>query len=467
MFESRYKNSTSASSCLKLCITERLHTGIPKQQVPSASQSGVMQERTNNVKAVSSTQFGSTMALTEHTPHASQAGESTAAEPDNSVSCCRKLIGRLSSLRRRDNRPKRVFAPIPKTSQDRLDASLNDAPLDVTAITPSDISAAKEKGKTVLYLAYGSNLCNETFRGVRGIKPLSQVNVLVPSLRLTFDLAGIPYAEPCFANSARRIPDAPAPDPNPPHYHKDRWQKGLVGVVYEVTLSDYAHIIATEGGGASYHDILVDCHVLPFADTVPSHPTTAPFKAHTLFAPTVRPDEARAADRISRPDPSYAQPSARYLKLITDGAAECELPAEYQEYLHNIRPYTITTRKQAAGKALFTAIWMPFIIMIFAISRRLQDDKGRAPKWFQKLTAMIFAGMWLSYDGVFKKTFGDGERTIGDEMDRRRVERPYRDEEPSSYRDAEKDSLLEGAVGVLDDLAAQDEFGSKTGQSFN
>ena len=399
------------------------------------------------------------MTLTTHTPHASQAGESVAAEPDSPVSCGRKLMGRLTSLSQ--PRPKCVFAPVPKTSQDRLDASLKDAPLDVTAITPLDLSAAKEKEKTVLYLAYGSNLCNETFRGVRGIKPLSQVNVLVPTLRLTFDLAGIPYAEPCFANSARRIPDAPLPDPSEPRFHKDRWQKGLVGVVYEVTLSDYAHIIATEGGGASYHDILVDCHVLPFADTVPSNPTTAPFKAHTLFAPTVRPDEARASDRTSRPDPSYAQPSARYLKLITDGAAECELPAEYQEYLHNIRPYTITTRKQAAGKALFSAIWMPFVLMIFAMSKRLQDDKGRAPKWFARLSAMIFAGMWLSYDGVFKKTFGDGERTIGDEMDGNRLERVYRDEEPSSNGDPEKESLLRDAVGLLGELAGQEKVEMK------
>lgn len=424
-----------------------------------------MQEPTNHIRAFSSTQSGLTMTSTTHTPHASRAGESTAAEPDNSVSCCRKLIGRLSLLRRRDHHSKRIFAPVPTTSQDRLDASLDETPLDATAITPSDISAAEEKGKTVLYLAYGSNLCNETFRGVRGIKPLSQVNVLVPSLRLTFDLAGVPYAEPCFANSARRIPDAPAPNPDEPHYHKDRWQKGLVGVVYEVTLSDYAHIIATEGGGASYHDILVDCHVLPSADTVPSHPTTAPFKAHTLFAPTVRPDEARAADRASRPDPSYAQPSARYLKLITDGAVECALPAEYQEYLLNIRPYRVTTRKQAAGKALFVAIWLPFIMMIFAMSKRLQDNKGRAPKWFQRLTAMVFAGMWLTYDGVFKKVFGDGERTIGEEMDGLMVERPYTDEEPVSEKDAEETGLLRDAVGVLDELAAQEDVESRKRQS--
>lgn len=407
-----------------------------------------MQEPTNDATAVSSTQFGSTMTSTANTSSTSKAGELTATKSDSSVGLYHKLTNGLNSLRRIDNRPKRVFAPIPRTSQDRLDASLSDTPLDTLTITPSDISAAKEKGKTVLYLAYGSNLCNETFRGVRGIKPLSQVNVLVPSLRLTFDLAGIPYAEPCFANSAWRIPGTPSGKPDEPTYHKDRWYKGLVGVVYEVTMSDYAHIIATEGGGSSYHDILVDCHVLPNANTVPTNPTTLPFKAHTLFAPTVQPDEARGTDRISRPDPSYAQPSARYLKLITDGAAECDLPAEYQEFLHNIRPYTITTRGQAAGKALFMAIWLPFVMMIFAMSKRLQDDKGRAPKWFARLTAMVFAGMWLSYDKVFKTNFGDGERTIGDEADSTPSE-PYRD-------DVETENMLEDAVDTFHNIAGQE-----------
>ena len=81
-----------------------------------------------------------------------------------------------------------VFEAVPAPSQARLDASLNDAPLDTEKLVSQQSTATQEKAKTVLYLAYGSNLCNETFRGVRGIRPLSQVNVMVPSLRLTFDL---------------------------------------------------------------------------------------------------------------------------------------------------------------------------------------------------------------------------------------------------------------------------------------
>ena len=158
----------------------------------------------------------------------------------------------------------------------------------------------ESKRGTVLYLAYGSNLCDETFKGKRGIRPLSSINVQVPSLRLTFDLPGLPYTEPCFANSGlRETADHPSDStsnaaradekthllqkaPHKEPYRKDRWHKGLIGVVYECTPEDYAHIIATEGGGASYHDILVDCH--PFAssdpsDPVPQTPVTPAFKA--------------------------------------------------------------------------------------------------------------------------------------------------------------------------------------------
>jgi hypothetical protein len=89
----------------------------------------------------------------------------------------------------------------------------------------------KEPG-TYLYLAYGSNLSYETFQKGRGVKPLAQLNVQVPDLRLTFDLPGIPYAEPCFANSGTRDPLKDDPTQKPKDkYHKDRWHKGLIGVV--------------------------------------------------------------------------------------------------------------------------------------------------------------------------------------------------------------------------------------------
>lgn len=372
------------------------------------------------------------------------ASPNTAAMTDRPFAVACAVKQRLSDM---TSRRKREQAAVITTSFERLAASLNDEPFD----TSKPLENVRNDEETVLYLAYGSNLCNETFRGKRGIKPLSQVNVQVPSLRLTFDLPGIAYVEPCFANSGTRDPDDDPPksgvgststekspllgqNSDNPNYRKDAWHKGLIGVVYEVTAKDYAHIIATEGGGSSYHDILVDCH--PFASSdptkpVPQNPTLPPFKAHTLFAPATPPGEdppPKDGGRFQRPDTSYAQPSARYLKLITDGADELGLPYEYQDYLHSLRPYTITSAKQRVGAFVFLSIWLPIVSMVFAMGKIFVDEKGRQPAWMREFTGAVFKGTWASYDSFFKPMFGDGERTIADGGDDSGVEGTARGE---------------------------------------
>lgn len=313
-------------------------------------------------------------------------------------------------------------AHLPSPSERRRVDSLAENPYDL--VSPEifeESGGGPNLPDTILYLAYGSNLCAETFQGKRGIRPLSQVNVVVPDLVMTFDLAGLPYVEPCFSNTKYRVTEPPTPpcektcllDP-PPEYHKNRWKKGLVGVVYEVTKEDFAHIIATEGGGASYQDVLVQCYELPQnEDTVPEHPASELFKAHTLYSPVFPPGEKppQKGGRSSRPDPDYAQPSARYLKLIHDGADEHGLPEEYKTYLHQLRPYTVTTQKQKLGRAIFMMVWLPFITTIFGLNKRFADEDGKAPPWLVAITGAIFKGMWLSYDLFFHKVFGDGERT--------------------------------------------------------
>ncbi|KAH6854129.1 hypothetical protein B0I37DRAFT_410237 [Chaetomium sp. MPI-CAGE-AT-0009] len=325
---------------------------------------------------------------------------------------------------------------------------------------------APVKPKTVLYLAYGSNMCAETFLGMRGIRPLSQVNVAAPSLDLTFDLPGLPYIEPCFANTALRKlpgtppkfpPELPHPPINPPaaQYEDEEdsengsarrqpvWNKGLYGIVYEVTAEDYAKIVATEGGGASYHDILVPCLVLPPSVRVPENPTNPvppkPFLAHTLYAPripdvpeTPNHDTANGTTKkegdddtppsppswfrrlltpVRRPQPDYAQPSARYLKLLADGAREHELPQDYQAYLAALQPYTRTTPRQEWGLRLFLGFWAPTILLLMRAGRLFADGRGRSPPWVVAATTVMFNLVWMSYDCVGKKLFGDGERT--------------------------------------------------------
>ena len=337
-------------------------------------------------------------------------------------------VGKMSISRQRSTDLAKQSRQIPRTSEERLQASLDDKPIDIRELL-EDPARVTARSRTYLYLGYGSNLCAETFLGKRNIKPLSQVNVVVPEIALTFNLPGVPYTEPCFGNSRYRESSTEEKDPD---YHKDHWQKGLVGVVYEVTKSDYAHIIATEGGGSGYKDVLVDCYTLSSnpKDKVPTTPSGNTFKAHTLFAP----GQAHGG----RPDPSYAQPSARYMKLITDGATEHSLPYDYQDFLHQIRTYEMTTNKQRLGQFLFTTIWGPIFLFLFGggASVFLRPD-GTYPPWFQMLAQAIFTGCWASYDGFFKPLFGDGERTI-DKNDG--------DEESGKSRLSEKAPLIRESI---------------------
>lgn len=296
--------------------------------------------------------------------------------------------------------------PTPITSPERRERSLNDLPIEISQLSRK--AAETEPKDTVLYLGYGSNLCAETFQGKRNVKPLSQVNVVVPALSLTFDLPGLPYTEPCFGNVRYRDTEMGG-DVAGDDYHKDRWHKGLVGVVYEVTRADYINIIATEGGGSGYQDVLVDCYALngTLDEVVPSDPSGPCFKAHTLYDPT----------GLSRRKHSYAQPSPRYLKLITDGAAEHALPQEYQDFLNQIRTFHLTTTKQRLGQFIFLSIWGPFLLFALQGSKIFLRPDGTYPQWMAKFVQIIFTSAWGSYDKFFKTTFGDGERTIGDSDD--------------------------------------------------
>ncbi|KAI4131327.1 MAG: hypothetical protein LQ338_001282 [Usnochroma carphineum] len=361
----------------------------------------------------------------------------TASAPPSSIyRCASAAFTRTWAVVKSTKPPasEQINPKLPSISEGRLLASLHEkSPKDQIPDFQS-LKDASKTDQTYLYLAYGSNLAASTFRGVRGIRPLAALNVVVPELVMTFDLAGVPYTEPCFANTAYR---SPSPSPSSPQPSSTKtpsekfplllptnnanpsWPKGLVGVVYEVTPSDYAHIIATEGGGASYHDVLVTCHPLPPATTtVPAHPTTPPFKAHTLYSPISPPGSKPPKDgsggRFSRPDPEYAQPSRRYLDLIRTGAEEHDIPREYREYLDELQPYTITTQGQRWGRFVFSVTWLPVIRAVLALNRVFSDEQGRSPRWLVSLLGVVFVGVWASYDGWMKGVFGDGERTIGD-----------------------------------------------------
>ncbi|KAJ6259851.1 hypothetical protein Dda_5493 [Drechslerella dactyloides] len=254
--------------------------------------------------------------------------------------------------------------------------------------------------ENIRYLAYGSNLSAETFLGRRGIKPLSQVAVRVPSLTLTFDLAGVPYKEPRFANVRPR---------------RDNDQE-LVGVVYEVTPKDYTTILMTEGG---YSVIDVACTPLTPVEGIDS------FLSKTLIVPT--------RGTRTRHD---GLPSLRYLTLIMHGAKEHELPQDYQDYIASTGYYEASTWRQKLGTVLVAASLIPLVVFLFALRNILTGKDGRAPAWLTRMQQYCFKAIWMTYDAIWKPLYGDGE------SDRHEVDRVSLLRLGDATSGSEKDTLL-------------------------
>lgn len=318
----------------------------------------------------------------------------------------------ISSL----NPNRETYSPvssIPKTSKERL----------AYAATGGVAHHKSSSTSTVLYLAYGSNMNAQTFLGVRGIRPLSQVNVSAPSLRLTFDLPGIPYREPCFANvSFRKVSEKAASRQNELVHQTMDWDGGLVGVVYEVTQEDWRNIMRTEGAGSSYKEILVPCFPISPKETLPTDGPQS-FLATTLYAPQALDADQEFSENSwwkrlfegrQRPNPDYAQASLRYLNLLRTGGEEHDLPASYQKYLHSLRPYTTTRWSQTFGQIAFLGLWAPPLMACLGMARVLADQTGNLPPWLAHGLSILNNFMWLTYDVAFKPVFGDGERTERD-----------------------------------------------------
>ena len=181
------------------------------------------------------------------------------------------------------------------------------------------------------YLAYGSNLSAKTFRGRRGIRPLAQTNVIVPSLELTFDLPGIPYWEPCFANVRWREDSNPSTVKSRP---------AVIGTAYLVTPKDWARIMATEGGGLSYKEVVVECRRIPGSHEATSGDDNFIGEAKS----SVEADEGEIilASTLLAPDSKRRstpmQPSARYINIIRTGARG---KSAYSSHVFDIPPYSL------------------------------------------------------------------------------------------------------------------------------
>jgi hypothetical protein len=135
----------------------------------------------------------------------------------------------------------------------------------------------------VHYFAFGANMSSAVLRR-RGIEVLSREPARLRGHRLVFDLAGIPWVEPAFASIV----------PDPEH--------DVYGVLYRLAPDQLEKVNSYEGPGYSFIEVEVEGE---------------------------RSGIQRSRTYRSRRSAAGLRPSRRYLRVLSEGARENDLPASY------------------------------------------------------------------------------------------------------------------------------------------
>ncbi len=134
------------------------------------------------------------------------------------------------------------------------------------------------------YFAFGANMNTRVLRERRGVTPFSSEAAVLSGFRLVFDQPGIPFVEPAFASV---LPSTASV---------------VHGVLYRLDPQGFVKLDRVEG---------------------------KPYRLRSLKVQGADLGTVRAAVYQTRNPGPERPPSARYLKLLCEGAREHGLPAEY------------------------------------------------------------------------------------------------------------------------------------------
>ncbi|KAK8044764.1 hypothetical protein PG993_004788 [Apiospora rasikravindrae] len=239
----------------------------------------------------------------------------------------------------------------------------------------------------IWYLAYGSNLSTAKFIHDRGITPISAVVVTVPGWILSMDSAGVPYSEPSFASTTQLH-----------NTTGDEKTVQLIGTAYYLSPDMYAKVIASEGGGIAYAEVVVWAERLDRGDKGTDGGVTSPRAIQVRSLVTMLRREAR--------------PSVRYMTLLQTGAVEAHVPPSYQKFLAGIPVYHAPTQPFAKlGATLFLAFWGRIMSLMEKITKTsLKNSKtGNAPVWVIVMVRVVVITMWLYHDFIHAPIWGRGD----------------------------------------------------------
>ncbi|CAM1502581.1 Fc.00g073570.m01.CDS01 [Cosmosporella sp. VM-42] len=248
---------------------------------------------------------------------------------------------------------------------------------------------------SVWYFAYGSNM-RASVMSNRSITPQEAVLARIPTHVLTFDIFGFPYSEPSFASIAERSHVA---------VQTVLSRNGAVelppihGVAYLISQEEYIRLVISEGGGVAYREIEIEAEILTGGETGQS-------SGQRIVVSTLE------AKYPFRPN---AAPSARYLSaakqgLLIIGAAEHNLPHDYQEYLHQLQcfeaPQSLFSRLRAF---FFLSFWRPVLRQLVKYMKANVKADGHCEQWIEDLIVRGYGAMWSSHNWMYAPFWGRGD----------------------------------------------------------
>ncbi|GAA5969882.1 hypothetical protein JCM11641_008073 [Rhodosporidiobolus odoratus] len=229
---------------------------------------------------------------------------------------------------------------------------------------------------------------------LRNIHPLVSSTVTVQDAYLSFDVPGIPFLEPVYANSiVRGVNDGHGGrKEGGEEYNRWIWERccpgmafegelppNLEGIAYKLAPSDYAALLSSlQSASPSEPSMLVPVRCTKFADGDSSRPLGDIEADLFILNPGTR--------------PAGLQPTLAQLSLIVRGAFLNALSRPYLAHLTLMRPYAPSTPSKLYTRTLIRLILLPSFLIFHLPSTLLG-----LPMWAR-------IGKVLSGDGWGKMT---------------------------------------------------------------
>ncbi|KAJ2745005.1 hypothetical protein GGI20_002498 [Coemansia sp. BCRC 34301] len=217
-------------------------------------------------------------------------------------------------------------------------------------------------------------MSSRVLSGRRQVFPVESHPVIVPGYQLTFDMAGLPYWEPGFGTIKPVCSDIKSCGGSGQVSTDDSnllaathvpagCQVGapLHCIAHLITRRELNHILNTEGGNGN------------------------PDFGYQLVDIVCETYSGQAIVGVSLVDIKTAstgyRPSARYHKIVLDGATEHGLSPSYIKRLEAVPPYVAKTAGQRIAKYLFLAVGLPLSlpVIVFAIAGLVFGTKVPRP----------------------------------------------------------------------------------------